>query len=397
MPDALPVIDETTVVNLVQKLMAIPGLSGQERPVVDFVKSQLLAAGANEADIEIEPPPAQSPVKGEVGGLIFKLPGTFKGPRRLLMAHLDTVPICVGCEPIRDGQFLKSAKATTGLGADDRAGVATILHAAMTLLREKLPHPPLTFYWPVQEEIGLYGARNAKLTRLAKPKLGFNWDGGPSEKMTIGANGGYRLAIEVHGLASHAGVAPERGVSAIGVAGLAIADLVQNGWHGQVCKGKQSGTSNIGIIKGGDATNVVTDYVYLKAEARSHNPKFRERIVRAIEKAFNNAAKQVKNVLGQKGTVKIDGRLDYEAFRMTEDSPCVATAAAAIRSGGGEPFTAISNGGLDANWMFAHGLPTVTMGCGQMNPHMASERLDIAEFKKACAIALRIATGREDG
>ena len=32
------------------------------------------------------------------GGLILQLPGTLRGPRRLLMAHVDTVPLCIGAE-----------------------------------------------------------------------------------------------------------------------------------------------------------------------------------------------------------------------------------------------------------------------------------------------------------
>ena len=77
-----------------------------------------------------------------------------------------------------------------------------------------------------------------------------------------------------------------RGVSAIAIASLAIADLARGGWHGLVEKGKSGGTTNVGFIHGGEATNVVTDRVTLKAEARSHDPKFRGQIIAAIEKAF---------------------------------------------------------------------------------------------------------------
>src|SRR4029079_16512835 len=146
--------------------------------------------------------------------------------------------------------------------------------------------PPLTFFWPIQEEIGLYGARNVDVKLLGGPKLAFNWDGGTAEKATLGATGGYRMQIDIRGLASHAGVSPELGVSAIAIASLAIGRLYVEGWHGRIEKGKRRGTSNIGYIHGGEATNVVTDRVELKAEARSHDPKFRQQIVCAIEKAF---------------------------------------------------------------------------------------------------------------
>ena len=378
--------------DLVLRLMKVPGVSGQEREVLNLVLGELKAAGADSTMIEIEPPPPDTPVKGETGSLILRLPGTIKSPRRLLMAHLDTVPICVGCEPIVDGDYIRSANPRTGVGADDRAGVAVVLQTALSILKGGLAHPPLTFYWVVQEEIGLYGARHAKLSRLGKPKLAFNWDGGPAEKLTCGATGGCRLSIDVKGLASHAGGAPEQGVSAIAIAAIAIADLVDNGWHGDIRKGKQRGTSNVGVIHGGDATNVVTDNVRIQAEARSHNPKFRARIVREIERAFTRAAKKVRSAAGVRGSVQMESRLDYESFRLSDDEPCVLAAEQAVRATGGKPFRAISNGGLDANWMTANGLPTVTLGCGQMNPHTVSERLDIAAFHRACAVAQHLAT-----
>ncbi len=149
------------------------------------------------------------------------------------------------------------------------------MSTALAILRHHLPHPPLTFFWPIQEEIGLYGARHADVKLLGNPKLAFNWDGGTAEKLSVGATGGYRMEIEVEGLASHAGSAPELGVSAIAIASLAISRLHEEGWHGQIVKGKRRGTSNVGVIRGGEATNVVTERVQLKAEARSHDPKFR--------------------------------------------------------------------------------------------------------------------------
>jgi tripeptide aminopeptidase len=167
------------------------------------------------------------------------------------------------------------------LGADDRAGASVVLTAILEIRRRKLPHPPLTLFWPVQEEIGLLGAKHARLTKLGGPKLCFNWDGGPANTATIGATGGYDIDIRVEGIASHAGVHPEAGVSAIAIAARAIDDLVQNGWHGRVVKGDRTGTSNLGVISAGDATNVVTPHLALRAEARSHDSEFRKEIVSA--------------------------------------------------------------------------------------------------------------------
>jgi tripeptide aminopeptidase len=270
-----------------------------------------------------------------------------------------------------------------------------LLCAALAIERGKLDHPPLTILWTVQEEVGLHGARYIKRGLLGKPALAFNFDGGSPAKVTIGATGGYRMTIEVKGLASHAGGAPAEGISAVAITSLAIADLVKNGWHGQIVKGKHVGTSNVGVIHGGEATNVVTDHVRLRAEARSHDAGFRERIVNEIHRAFERAVREVRNTAGRRGSVQFDGRLDYESFRLPLDKPCVRAAIAAVEAEKCEPEIAISNGGLDANWLTAHGIPTVTLGCGQRNIHTASEELDIAEFHLARRIALRLATGTE--
>jgi tripeptide aminopeptidase len=283
------------------------------------------------------------------------------------------------------------------LGADNRAGCAVTLTTALEILRNKLPHPPLTFMWMVQEEVGLMGSHFASLALLGRPRLAFNWDGGPPEKLTVGATGAYRLMIDVKGRASHAGGAPEYGVSAITIAARAIAELEREGWLGQLCQNGRSGTSNIGVIQGGSATNVVTEQVVLRAEARSHDRRFRRQIVQAMARAFEKAAREVRNADGLHGKAKLTSRLDYEAFQLDPREPCVLVAEQAIRAVGAEPSRAIANGGLDANWMTARGIPTVTLGCGAQNVHTVSERLDLAMFRQACRIALRLSTATETG
>ncbi len=358
-----------------------------------FLRQQLERLGAAKSAIRHDNAHRKSHAGGEVGNLVLKLPGTQRGPRRMLMAHVDTVPICVGSQPKLKNGLVSSADPSTGLGADDRAGAAVLLTTAAELLSGELPHPPLTFLWTVQEEIGLIGSRHVGLGLLGRPRLAFNFDGGSPAKLTIGATGGYRMKITVKGIASHAGGAPEQGVSAIAIAARAIADLDENGWHGAIEKGKQRGTSNIGMIQGGAATNVVTDLVEIKAEARSHSPKFRRRIVSEIEKAFQRAAGAVRNVFGDCGEVAFDGRLDYESFKLKKSEPCVRVADQAVRGVGGDPLHCVTDGGIDANQLSPRGIPTVTLGCGQLYQHTVREQLDVTAFHDACRIALRLATG----
>ena len=88
-----------------------------------------------------------------------------------------------------------------------------------------------------------------------------------------------------------------------------------------------------------------------------------------------------------------DGHLDYEAFRLGDDEPCVVAAIEAVRAVGLKPRTEVSNGGLDANWMAVTGVPTVTRGCGQMEIHTTKEQLDLEAYETACTVALRLAVG----
>jgi tripeptide aminopeptidase len=93
--------------------------------------------------------------------------------------------------------------------------------------------------------------------------------------------------------------------------------------------------------------------------------------------------------------VGVQSSLDYESFVLGDDEPCVLAAEAAIRAVGGKPEREISNGGLDANWMTALAAPTVTLGAGQYNAHTVQEVMDLAEFRQACRVALRLATATE--
>jgi len=249
--------------------------------------------------------------------------------------------------------------------------------------------------WCVQEEVGLKGARHVTQSKLGKPKLCFNWDGREPELAVVAATGDTNIDIEIEGIASHAGGHPEYGVNAAAVASVAIADLVANGWHGLIVKGRNSGTSNVGIISGGAATNVVMPHVSIQAEARSHNTKFRERIVNEIRKAFARAVKTVRTADGKTGKLIFDAQTKYKAFKMSQSEPCLKVALDAVATVGLKPSTRTCNGGLDANWMTAHGHPTVTLGCGQDGIHTVNEVLHVPSFLDACRIGLVLATGAE--
>jgi tripeptide aminopeptidase len=137
---------------------------------------------------------------------------------------------------------------------------------------------------------------------------------------------------------------------------------------------------------------VVTDYVHVRGESRSHDAAFFKEITRAYKTAFEKAAKQVKNSDGKSGRVKFKAHTDYFPFRMKDSLPVVKRAAEAVSANGGTPNIRVASGGLDANWMVRHGIPTVTFGAGQNEPHTVDEWIDRDEYERACALALKLAT-----
>lgn len=385
--------DADQALDLVTALMKIPGPSCHEAQVAADVRQRLISAGVPANAITTDTAHRKSPAGGDTGNLIVKLPGTVRGPRRLLMAHLDTVPLAVGSRPIRRGDSLVSDNPKSGLGADNRSGVAAVLTAMLEIKRQNLPHPPLTLLFTVQEELGLFGSRYVDTRKLGRPQLAWNFDGRGPQRITHAAIGGRTLDIVFHGIASHAGGAADRGVSAVALAGLAIHDLVSKGWHGEFTRGGKVGTCNLAVIEGGDATNVVTDKVTIRGECRSFDRRLLDRIAREVDRACQRAVRSLKNSRGERGSVTVTSEIEYEPFTLPKRSPSVQVAAEAIRFLSMQPELLTTQGALDANWMNARGIPVATLGAGQVAGHSLDERLDIEQFLAGCQVALQLATG----
>jgi tripeptide aminopeptidase len=397
MPRATDLIDIEAAIRRLVRFLSVEGVTGREKAIGQDVVQALLEAGVPRRAIHFDHANEQIPLPTETGNLIVKLPGTKSGPCCLFMTHLDTVPLCAGAKPVRkNGRIVAAGE--TALGGDNRTGVACLVTLAATLFEQELPHPPMTLLFTVREESGLWGARYVDLAGLGNPLEAYNVDGGHPDEITIGAVGAERWEVEIRGKASHAGAHPEEGVSATAVASLAIAAVVRGGWFGKIGKDGQEGTSNVGTFGGyenrsaGDATNVVTDYVHIRGEARSHSKRFVRTIVDAYKDAFRAAVDHVRNDKGRRAKVTFRTRLDYHPFRLRPEAPVVQHALAAARSIGLKATTRLTNGGLDANWMVRHGIPTITFGAGQRNVHTVEEYVDLADFVKGCRLALALAT-----
>lgn len=390
-------LDVKSAEDHLMKFLSVEGVTGHEKAIADAVITELKAVGVPASAIRFDEAHQRIPLPTETGNLIVTLPGTRPGPRLLFATHLDTVPLCAGAKPKREGDRIVS-DGTTALGGDNRTGCAVLVSMIETLLKHNLPHPPLTLLFTVREESGLHGARELDPKDLSGASMCFNVDSRIPAELITGAVGQENWDVEIKGKASHAGVAPEKGISATLVGALALAEAHRNGWFGKVVKPHGNGTSNVGIFGGkegkpaGDATNVVTDYVRITGEARSPEAAFAAAIAQGYREAFATAQAEVKDSDGATAEVKFNSKASYPPFKVADDALAVKHAKRAAESIGLKPITLFSNGGLDANWLDKHGVPTVTIGAGQYEIHTIKEYVNLREFADGCRLAVALAT-----
>ena len=229
-----------------------------------------------------------------------------------------------------------------------------------------------------------------------------NVDGQLASELIIGAVGQENWEVEIKGKASHAGVAPEKGISATMVGAIALAEAQRAGWFGKVVKPDGRGTSNVGIFGGkdgkpaGDATNVVTDYAYHQGRGAQSRSCLRGQDRRWLQGGLRQGDRPRSRITkATTAEVTFSHKAAYPPFKLDKDTPVVQRAAKALEMLGIEPTYLFSNGGLDANWLDKHGIPTITIGAGQAEIHTIKEYVNLAEFEKGCRLGMLMATLEE--
>jgi tripeptide aminopeptidase len=397
MKTVMDMLDVATAEKYLLRFLETESVTGQEAAIAAAVSDSLKQLGVPASAIRFDGARDRIPVPTETGNLLVDLPGTRNGDRLLFSTHLDTVALCAGAKPIRKGDRIIT-DGSTALGGDNKTGCAVLVAMVETLIKQKLPHPPITLLFTVREESGLHGARELDPKDLGGAVMCFNVDATHAAILTIGAVGQENWSVEIKGRASHAGVAPEKGISSMLVAAIALTEAHRGGWFGKVAGPDGKGSSNAGVFAGkdgqaaGDATNVVTDYVHILGEARSLDADFARAIAKGFGKAFEKAQAEVRSSDGSTAEVRFESKTSYPPFALDETSPSVARAIKAAQSIGLTPVTQLSSGGLDANWLVKHGVPTVTFGAGQAEIHTVDEYVDLPEFHQGCRMAVALAT-----
>ncbi len=142
--------------------------SKNEREVADWLIKEFEGLGC-----VVEEDDAGEKTGGNAGNLKVFLAGNTEGVDALLFsAHMDTVQPTEELEPIIEDGIVRS-NGKTVLGADDKAGIAAILHLArLAQAHPDVPRGDLEFSIHISEEIGLLGAK-AIDTSSYKAKMGF--------------------------------------------------------------------------------------------------------------------------------------------------------------------------------------------------------------------------------
>jgi tripeptide aminopeptidase len=354
------------VLPLFLELAAIPSPSGAEAPVAERIAAFLRDLGLNVED-------------DEAGNLFARLdPSETNGGAPLfLCAHMDTVPLTAGIEPVvhEDG-YVRNAAGTI-LGADNKAAVAVMLEAARLVLAERRPHAGLELLFTVREETGLLGAFAFDHTRF-RAQRGFVYDSsGPIGNVVRSSPWGRTIDVVFKGRAAHAGLAPEEGRSAIVAAARAIADL-------RLGRIDEETTANVGRISGGTARNVIPERCELAVEARSRDQAKLADLVQELVDGFSFAASvsecEVETTISE----------TYPGYRFGPEEPLFQLACQAIERAGLSAQAVDTGGGADANVFNARGLTCINLANGMTDVHTPDERIAVADLERMVGVTLEL-------
>jgi len=342
----------------------------KESTIATYLAGRLQRFGA-----EVRFDNAADATGGEVGNLVATLPGTGKATDPLLFSvHMDTVEPGGQVEPVlRDGVFYSAGE--TVLGADDKAGIAELFEALEVVREQKIPHGPMEIVITIAEEIGLVGAKHFDYS-MVTARRGYALDTEGVDLMVLQAPGANHLKVDIEGLASHAGMVPELGVSAIQTAALAISRM-------RLGRIDHETTANIGRIEGGVARNIVPQHLSIVGEARSHDSQKLQKQTEHMLACFEEAAEQMAQTInGELVRPQINAKVssDFPSMSVTEDASVVKLARAAASAVGHDLNVRLGGGGSDANIFNAHGVEMIILATGMTRVHTHDESVAVADM-----------------
>lgn len=365
-------VNQNRLVEEFLELVKVDSETKFETKIASVLKEKFTALGVNVVEDDTKDQTGHG-----AGNLICTLEGTKDSVDTIYFtSHMDTVVPGNDINPsINYGYIVTDG--TTILGADDKAGLAVMLEAVRVLKENKIPHGTIEFIITVGEESGLVGAK-ALDPAFITAKYGYALDSdGKVGNIIVAAPTQAKINAVVYGKTAHAGVAPEKGVSAITMAAKAIAKMPL----GRI---DEETTANIGRFEGGKQTNIVCDRVDILAEARSLVPEKMEAQVQKMKAAFESVAEEMG------GRAEVDVTVMYPGFKYADGDHVVQVAKRAAATIGRSSELLKSGGGSDANVIAGHGIPTVNLAVGYEDIHTTNEKMPIEELVKITELVIAI-------
>ena len=357
--------DRERLVKALVELIRIDSPTGEEDEIDRAVTARLQALGCR---VEHD----------AFGNIIAKRDGV--GEPVLLSAHLDTVEPGRGIRPQLAGDTLRSDGSTI-LGGDCKAGLAIALEALAAVRDAGTPHRPVEVVFTRAEEGGLVGAHHLEFDRLtAREGVVFDGEGAPN-RVTVAAPAQNIVKADIRGRAAHAGLEPERGISALVIAGHLLTRLPLGRLDAQ-------STANIGYLEGGLKRNIIPERAYLDGEIRSRNPESLDDYTAEFRRVFAEVA-----AMFPEADLSLDIVNSYQSYRVDAEHPTVAMLSRALAAMGLAPQLAGSGGGSDANVFFEHGIAALPVGIGVRSFHTTAETAIIPEVLQGAELCQRVLTG----
>lgn len=372
-------IDRERLARSFVELCEIDSPSRQERNLAEYLRQIFMDLGA-ESVVEDD-----SAIKtgADCGNFIVRFPGSLAKEPIFFACHMDTVEPGQGVRVQRSGDLF-TTRSDTVLGGDDKSGIAALIEMIVVLRSDNLDHGPIEILLTTCEEIGLLGAKHMDHA-LVRARSGYALDSTGIDTVVFGAPAANRLRIMVHGIAAHAGLNPEQGVSAIFLAARAIADL-------RLGRLDEQSTANFGLIYGGVATNIVPDLITIEGEVRSHSSTKLAEYTKEIESTFRSVVRSWSSSgdPSQRPSVEISVVQEYPALFLEEGDPLLQRVRRAGKSLGRELRFQVAGGGSDANVFNSYGLKSAIIATGMDKVHTTDECLDLGDLIRLTELLLAI-------
>ncbi|MBU5308445.1 M20/M25/M40 family metallo-hydrolase [Clostridioides mangenotii] len=366
-------INEKRILNEFLEMVQIDSLSYKE---ADFAK--VLIEKLEEIGCTVYVDDAGKNTGGETGNIIATLKGNKDGKKILFSSHMDTVTPGLGIKPIVDeAEGIIKSDGTTILGSDDKAGIAAILEALRYIKENNIDHTDIQVVLSMCEECGLVGAKNLDYSKIDADYAFVLDSGGSPGEIIVEAPSQDVIKVKIKGKTAHAGMEPENGISAIMVAARAIDNMT-------LLRIDENTTANIGMIKGGSATNIVTDLVEIDAEARSLSEEKLDVQTKHMVDTFKKAAEDYN------AEVEINVDRVYPPLNVDVDSDIVKLAKKAFANMGIEAYTGASGGGSDTNILNRNGILAINLGVGMKNAHTLNEYIAIKDLYNSANMLIEI-------